>query len=143
MGIVSPYSYGVPAAGAGGALLVKGGVPNSISVLAGKAAGIEMDAPVAVGTKVYRVFGENNNPLGLSWTTVDPSTVVNYRAAAGLPNINTGRFVLEGTLVNNSAVTVRSALPLDGNPGGLNEVIIPNAQYKVLLQNASGVNPKY
>jgi hypothetical protein len=78
-----------------------------------------------VGTKVYRVWGTNPNnpdltkqsgPWGQSWTTVDPSTVPNYREAAGLPSggesgaRNAGRFVSVGIINDASGVQVRSAL---------------------------------
>lgn len=95
------------------------------------------------GTKVFRVFGERNNPFGESFTTVDPRTVRNFRAEAGLPDVNTGRFVLEGRLVNTTGVTTRKSLPLDGNPGGLPEVLIPDARRQVLLDRVSGVNPEF
>jgi RHS repeat-associated protein len=98
---------------------------------------------VSEGTTVYRVFGENNNPLGQSWTRVDPSSVANYRSAAGLPDINTGRFVVEGTITDTTGITTRSAFPLDGNPGGLDEVVIPNASSQVQITNVSGVNPEF
>jgi RHS repeat-associated protein len=95
------------------------------------------------GTKVYRVYGENNNPLGQSWTTVDPSTVPNYRDAAGLPDVNTGRFVIEGTIINPTGITTRKALPLDGNKGGLAEILIPDAKTQVHIDHVSGVNPEF
>jgi len=95
------------------------------------------------GTKVYRVFGEANRPLGESWTTVNPLRTGNYRDAAGLPDVNTGRFVVEGRLINNEGVRLRSALPLDGNKGGLPEVLIPNAATQVRVQRVSGVNPPF
>ena len=82
---------------------------------------------VTEGTKVYRVFGENNNPLGQSWTRVDPSSIPNFRNAAGLPDVNTGRFVIEGQVTDITGITTRQARPLNGNIGGLDEVVIPNA----------------
>jgi hypothetical protein len=95
------------------------------------------------GTKVFRVFGEKNNPLGESFTDVDPRTVENFRSEAGLPDVNTGRFVLEGQLIDNTGVTTRRALPLDGNPGGLSEIVIPDAEKKVLIERVSGANPEF
>ena len=67
------------------------------------------------GTKVYRIYGEKNNPLGQSWTNVDPRRVENYRDSAGLPDVNSGRFVIEGRITNTIGITTRKALPLDGN----------------------------
>ena len=90
-------------------------------------------------TTVYKVWGTEPNdpdfarqsgPWGSSWTTTDPSTVPNYRAYAGLPSggatgaLNTGRFVSVGTLRDSSGVQLRSALALDGQPGGLIEVLV-------------------
>ena len=91
---------------------------------------------------MFRVYGENNNPLGQSWTDVDPGTVEDFRDVAGLPDVNTGRFVIEGTLNSVEGVTTRSALPLDGNVGGLNEILIPNAAQQVTITRVSGVNPE-
>jgi RHS repeat-associated protein len=96
-----------------------------------------------VGDTVYRVYGENNNPLGQSWTRVDPSTVENFREAAGLPDVNTGRFVIEGQLTSVEGVTTRGALELDGHAGGLDEVVIPNASQQVEITNVSGANPEF
>ena len=98
---------------------------------------------VANGTKVFRVFGENNNPLGQSWTRVDPSTVSDYRNLAGLPDVNTGRFVIEGTITDTTGIMARSALPLDGNIGGLDELVIPNPSVQVYITRVSGVNPSF
>ncbi len=95
------------------------------------------------GDKVFRVFGENNNPLGNSFTRVDPRTVENFRDAAGLPDVNTGRFVLEGTIKNTKGVTTRKALPLNGNKGGLDEVLIPDPKNQIRIDRVSGVNPEF
>jgi RHS repeat-associated protein len=100
-------------------------------------------ADIAEGTKVYRVFGENNNPLGQSWTRIDPSSSPDYRNLAGLPDVNTGRFVIEGVVTDTTGITTRSALPLDGNIGGLDEVLIPHAANQVRITNVSGVNPNF
>jgi hypothetical protein len=77
----------------------------------------------------------------LSWTRVDPSTVPNYRNVAGLPDVNTGRFVIQGVLTSTDGVTVRSALALDGNAGGIDEVLIPKAAKQVTITSVSGVDP--
>ena len=98
---------------------------------------------VGEGTTVYRVWGDASGPYGRSWTTVDPSTVADFRSAAGLPNANTGRFVSEGVLNDATGVTTRSSLALDGNPGGLPEVLIPNPESQVTLTSVSGVNPPH
>ena len=35
---------------------------------------------------VYRVFGGDARALGFSWTTVNPTSVKNFRNLAGLPS---------------------------------------------------------
>jgi RHS repeat-associated protein len=114
-------------------------------------AGAAAKMPVA-GQKVYRVYGGDAKPGGASWSPVDPRTVSNFRNAAGLPSggasgaNNSGRFVIEGTLQDPSAVVkVRSALPLDGNAGGVAEYVIPNPirSGAVTVDRVSGVNPEF
>jgi hypothetical protein len=83
---------------------------------------------------------------------MNPLACTDCRADAGLPSggasgfTNSGQFVIEGTLINPSAVVVtRSALPLDGHPGGIPEYIIPNAieSGAVRADGVSGVNPEF
>nr|WP_256381552.1 RHS repeat-associated core domain-containing protein [Sulfuricella sp. T08] len=100
-------------------------------------------AGVQEGTQVFRVWGDGANAWGRSWTTVDPRTVQNYRDTAGLPNQNSGRFLSEGVLKDTSGVTLKAADPLHGNIGGLPEVVIPNPQSQIKLQNVQGINPKF
>lgn len=79
---------------------------------------------------VYRVFGGDARAQGFSWTTIDPRTVSNFRDAAGLPSggasgaTNTAEFLIKGRVNINEIIKSRSALPLDGNRGGLPELII-------------------
>lgn len=94
---------------------------------------------------VYRVFGGDARAQGFSWTTVDPRTVSNFRDAAGLPSggasgaMNTADFLIKGQAKTSDIIKSRSALPLDGNRGGLPELIIdPN---NVRLNDFSVVNP--
>lgn len=91
--------------------------------------------------KVYRVYGGEAKPLGKSWTPVDPNSVDNYRNAAGLPDANTGRFVIEGTINKADIILQRNALPFDGNSGGLMEYVIDPS--KVNINRVSGVNPQF
>lgn len=86
------------------------------------------------GDIVYRVYGGDAKPNGASWTTTNPNSVKNYRNKAGLPSgkesgvMNTGKYMIEGTVIDNEkCVGSRKALSLDGNKGGLNEYIIPDA----------------
>jgi hypothetical protein len=106
------------------------------------------------GQTIYRVYGDGVLPGGASWSPVDPGSVSNYRDAAGLPSggvesggaLNSGRFVIEGTLMQpSSVVVVRSALPLDGHPGGTAEYIIPNGidSGVIRVYGVSGVNAEF
>jgi RHS repeat-associated protein len=97
--------------------------------------------------EVYRVYGGDSKASGYSWTSTDPSTVENFRDLAGLPSggasgsMNTGQFVIEGTAKKSDILKERKALPLDGNRGGLTELIIDPA--KVNVKKISGQNPAF
>ncbi|MBM9502564.1 hypothetical protein JWG44_20120 [Leptospira sp. 201903071] len=91
--------------------------------------------------KVYRVYGDGAKAAGKSWTPVDPNTVTNFRDLSGLPNSNSGRFVIEGTVRRFNIIKERAALALDGNQGGIKEYIIEPA--KVVIKKVSGVNPEF
>lgn len=112
---------------------------------AGAAAAARAGIGVQKGMRVWRVFGGKARPHGQSWTTVNPRTVPGYRNAAGLPNVNKGTQVVEGILDDITNVTLRpgGAASLDGNAGGLAEVIIPNAQRQVRVLSTSSVNPPF
>lgn len=108
-------------------------------------------APFA-GQNLYRVYGGDSAAGGASWSPVNPGSIANYRDVAGLPSggasgfNNTGRFVIEGTLQDPSAVVnVRSALSLDGNSGGILEYVVPYWQKTGVIQvnRVSGVNPQF
>ena len=79
---------------------------------------------------VYRVFGGDARAQGFSWTTEDPRAISNFRDAAGLPSggpsgaTNTADFMVKGSVNPADVIKSRSALPLDGNKGGLPELII-------------------
>lgn len=98
-------------------------------------------------TNVYRVFGGDAKPDGFSWTPNNPNGVANFRDAAGLPSggasgsTNTGQFVIEGTVDLKNIINQRSALPLDGNRGGLQEYIINPKD--VIKKRVSGANPEF
>ena len=106
----------------------------------------------SAGQAVYRVYGGDAMAGGASWSPINPASVNNYRKLAGLPSggssaaNNSGRFVIEGVLQDTSKVAqVRSALPLDGNKGGIPEFIIPNALKNgaVKIRRVGGVNPEF
>jgi len=76
---------------------------------------------------VYRAFGGDARAQGFSWTTKDTRTVSNFRDAAGLPSggaTNTADFLLKGKAKSSDVIKFKSADPLDGNKGGLPELII-------------------
>lgn len=79
---------------------------------------------------VFRAFGGDARAQGFSWTTKDPRTVSNFRDAAGLPSggasgaTNTADFLIQGKVNPADIIKSRAALPLDGNRGGLPELII-------------------
>jgi hypothetical protein len=97
---------------------------------------LEPTAPAA-GQTVFRVWGGKSGPYGRSWTPVDPATVTDVRSAAGLPDGNTATQTTMGTLTSTEGVVVRPALPLDGNPGGLTEYLIPNRREQVHIHSIS------
>lgn len=63
---------------------------------------------------------------------------------AGLPDeANLGRFVSQGILQDTTGVQVREALQIGANAGGLDELLIPNPEARVLLTGVFGVNPPF
>lgn len=80
--------------------------------------------------EVFRVFGGDARAQGFSWTTKNPGSVSNFRDVAGLPSggasgaTNTADFLIKGNVKASDIIESRSALPLDGNKGGLLELII-------------------
>jgi RHS repeat-associated protein len=95
------------------------------------------------GATVYRAWGDGAGPNGSSWTTVNPNAVVGFRAAAGLPDANAGRFVSEGIIRDPTGIVTKIADSLDGNPGGIVELVIPDPAAQVVLTRVSGVNPPF
>jgi len=96
-----------------------------------------------VGQTVYRVYGDKAQAYGPSWSRRNPETVKNYRDVAGLPNENTGRFVLQGKLRDVKDVRVTRATELDGNRGGIDELKIRSPDDKIDLQGVWGKNPEF
>ena len=86
---------------------------------------------------VFRVFGGDARAQGFSFTTVDPRKVKNFRDGAGLPSggasgaTNSADFLIKGTANTKDIIKSRSALPLDGNKGGLPELIIDSKNVKI------------
>ena len=91
--------------------------------------------------KVYRVYGDKSEANGFSWSDINPLEVKDYRDKAGLPDGNTGRFVVEGKAKYTDIILQRAALPLNGKKGGLNELIIDPKS--VNIERVSGANPEF
>ena len=112
-----------------------------------KATGVAEESTKIERTDVYRVYGEDAKADGFSWTTENPNKVDNYRDKAGLPSggesgaNNSGQFVIEGSVDPRNIIEQRSALPLDGNKGGLHELIIDPKD--VEIKRVSGANPPF
>jgi len=108
-----------------------------------------MDAGPAGGSRggggetVYRAYGDKAKPLGNYWTTTDPSTVTNFRSAAGLPDGNAGRFIIEGKITNATGIIRGTATAIGTNPGGLPQIIIPNPSTQIEIISVKGVNPEF
>ncbi len=98
-----------------------------------------------VNQKVYRVFGDGTKYGGKSWTPVDPNSVSDYRAQAGLPNVNTGRFVAEARITKTDGIVIREAAVIYGNGDVhmIKEYVIQDPKSQVALERISGVNPEF
>ena len=117
-----------------------------ISIVATAGMGAAMRIPAAnanaietsEGSKIYRIWGGKSSRMGHSWTPVDPASVKNVRSGLGLPDVNEGTHLTTGVLKDLSGVSFRAALPLDGNPGGLTEILIPNPRAQVITITTTG-----
>ena len=90
------------------------------------------EAP-SIGDTIFRVFGGDARAPGGSWTPINPETVDNFRQVAGLPDVNSGRWMISGTIQSIPPGTIwRPALPFDGNPGGLPEIWFPGGGGNVI-----------
>jgi RHS repeat-associated protein len=101
---------------------------------------------VGNGLKVYRVWGGKSPASGRSWTTTNPNTVSDFRGAAGLPRENAGRFVTEGTLRDATGVKFNpSTYGPDTKPNTamVPELIVPNPEFQIQIENVSGANPDF
>lgn len=86
------------------------------------------------GDEVYRVYGkpadvpfdDAAHAWGASWSPTPPWKLSNLRESLGLPHQNAADNLLIARISDPDAVVLtRHALPLDGNPGGAAEYIIP------------------
>lgn len=99
-----------------------------LCLLAGmQASGGYMGAPSLTGSfigsikiPVYWVYGGGAGRFGTSWTFINPKLYGNsFRNFAGLPNQNSGHFMIKGSVRLGDINGFRPALPLNGNFGRL------------------------
>ncbi|WP_029272451.1 RHS repeat-associated core domain-containing protein [Flavobacterium sp. KJJ] len=73
-----------------------------------------------IEVNVFRVYGGGSSEFGKSYSLINPKYIPNYRNLAGLPNVNTGEYLLKGTIqLRDINIGRWFAAPLDGNTGGL------------------------
>jgi hypothetical protein len=109
---------------------------------AGASASTARAAEDQAGAAVYRRFGGTSPSFGQSWTTVPPSSVADFRASAGLPATNANTWEIGGMLRDATAVPSRAALPGPGGQGGIQELLIPNAETQVMFPGSRPVDAK-
>jgi hypothetical protein len=89
------------------------------------------------GITVYRVWGGDSGPAGGSWTPVDPRTIADYAAQAGLPPGNSGQYLSVGTVYSMDGIQITNASRILTNPGGLLEYYFQDrtlVQIQVIIQ---------
>jgi hypothetical protein len=91
-------------------------LPNAIFRPA--AAGVKAIGSIKIS--VYRVYGEGSSMYGKSYSLINPKYIPFYRKLAGLPDLNSGQYLLKGSIpLRDIRVGRWFASPLDGNVGGL------------------------
>jgi hypothetical protein len=69
---------------------------------------------------VYRVYGDGATMYGKSYSLINPEYVPYYRNFAGLPDVNSGQYLLKGSIpLRDINVGRWFAAPFPGNTGGL------------------------
>lgn len=117
---------------------------------------------VSAGDRVYRIYGEDPQalvegktlpdgssiregarPMGRSWTRDDPATMADPRARLGLPDANRGRFLIEGRVRDPAGITIEpeGARPVPGQPGGGDEILVPDPSRQIEILRVFGVSP--
>jgi hypothetical protein len=102
-----------------------------VSVGAGSQTAVLVHNCPDTGDTVYRLHGGDSDPLGHSWTPENPSEMANPRGELGPPNGNSGELISTGQITDPEGIVSREALPLDGNPGGAEEWLIPNPESQI------------
>lgn len=145
---------GVAAVGAGGVTRVASGVgsrtiPSGISA-SQRFAHNNLTTPsggiLRRGATLYRVHGGAADEHGLSWSTVCPTTVPNYRAAAGLFPGNSGQSVTAGVLLDTEGVLVKPPMPGPTTPPGaimVPEIIVPHPALQIKPITTFDVTPPF
>ncbi|PRY70261.1 hypothetical protein B0I08_101391 [Glaciihabitans tibetensis] len=89
---------------------------------------VDMRTPVpqpTQGMTINRLYGNGARPDGRSWSSGDPSDLVNPRMQLGLPNYNLMERVAFARIDDISVVEkARHALPYNGNLGGAPEYLL-------------------
>lgn len=88
--------------------------------------------PVVRGTSLTRSWGGESGPWGQSWTR-EPY-LQQTRDLLGLWRRNTAELVSHGVVIDDSGISTRAALELEGFGGGGEEVLIPGAELRVRLE---------
>ena len=96
-----------------------------------------------VGQTLYRVFGAEAQPFGRYWTRRRPDRSQDYRDEAGLPDDNSGRFVIQTRIQNVNNLEAGPAKPLGQNRGGWDEVFVPDPPAQLKVRRVSGANPEF
>ena len=125
-----------------------GAYASTIAVGGTAAAGAAATGPegqetlVDVGSTVYRVYGGVSGQLGNFWTTINPTTVLNYPGVAGLPPGNTATTLATGILNDVNGVATGVAMQIGNNLGGLPEVFVPNPACQITIICVAPFIPK-
>ncbi len=89
----------------------------------GNASELNSGAKTVVGslkTPVYRVYGGGSSMYGKSYSLINPKYVPFYRNFAGLPEVNSGQYLLKGSIPLRDIYVGRwFAAPVKGKTGGL------------------------
>ena len=127
-------------------------IGTAINEICGAQIGDAIDAvfmPKTCDVPIYRVFGQGSPLYGNSWTPIDPRLVPGYRALAGLPSEskpgwrrNSGKYLAIGCLVDKTGVEYLAAQSLDGLPGGLPELRVPNPRTQVKIIDVQRMSPR-
>jgi RHS repeat-associated protein/fibro-slime domain-containing protein len=90
---------------------------------------------VPVGTRINRWWGGESLPWGKSWANIPIEA--QSRTSLGIDYLNSGEFLTEGVLVDNTDVYVRASRRWGIFPGGEPEIIVPNAEAQVELESVT------